>query len=32
MPVVASAMLAKRLEKSGVDAIIAEGTEAGGHI
>ncbi len=32
MPVVASVALAKRLEKSGVDAIIAEGTEAGGHI
>lgn len=32
IPVVASVTLAKRLEKSGVDAIIAEGTEAGGHI
>ena len=32
MPVVASVALAKRLEKSGVDAVIAEGTEAGGHI
>lgn len=32
MPVVASVAMAKRLEKSGADAIIAEGTEAGGHI
>ncbi len=32
MPVVASVALAKKLERSGADAIIAEGTEAGGHI
>ena len=32
MPVVASPMLAKRLEDMGVDAIVAEGTESGGHV
>ncbi len=32
IPVIASVALAKRLEKSGVDAVIAEGTESGGHI
>lgn len=32
IPVVASVALAKRLEKVGVDAIIAEGMESGGHI
>lgn len=32
MPVVASVALAKKMEKSGADAVIAEGTEAGGHI
>ena len=32
MPVVAAAVLAKRLERYGVDAIIAEGTESGGHV
>ena len=32
IPVVAAAVLAKHLEKSGVDAIIAEGTESGGHV
>ena len=32
LPVVPSVALAKRMEKSGADAIIAEGTEAGGHI
>lgn len=32
MPVVSSVALAKRMEKSGADAIIAEGCEAGGHI
>lgn len=32
MPVVASVAMAKRMEKSGADAVIAEGTEAGGHI
>ncbi|BCZ48271.1 2-nitropropane dioxygenase [Clostridium gelidum] len=32
IPVVASVALAKRMEKSGADAIIAEGMESGGHI
>ena len=32
IPVVASVALAKRLVRSGVDALIAEGTESGGHI
>lgn len=32
IPVVASVALAKRLAKSGVDALIAEGTESGGHV
>lgn len=32
IPVVASAALAKRMERLGADAVIAEGTEAGGHI
>lgn len=32
MPVVASAILAKRMEREGADAIIAEGTESGGHV
>lgn len=32
IPVVASVALAKRMEKIGADAIIAEGLEAGGHI
>lgn len=32
VPVVPSVALAKRMEKSGADAIIVEGTEAGGHI
>lgn len=32
IPVVASVALAKRMEKSGADAIVAEGCEAGGHI
>lgn len=32
LPVVPSVALAKRLERSGVDALIVEGTEAGGHI
>jgi len=32
IPVVASVALAKRLSRSGVDAVIAEGTESGGHI
>lgn len=32
IPVVNSVSLAKRLERSGVDAVIGEGMEAGGHI
>ena len=32
IPVVPSVALAKRMEGLGVDALIAEGTEAGGHI
>jgi enoyl-[acyl-carrier protein] reductase II len=32
IPVVPSVALAKRMEKIGVDAVIAEGTESGGHI
>ncbi|MBO5293131.1 MAG: enoyl-[acyl-carrier-protein] reductase FabK [Lachnospiraceae bacterium] len=32
IPVVASVALAKMMERSGVDAVIAEGTESGGHI
>lgn len=32
IPVVPSVALAKRMEKSGADAVVAEGTEAGGHI
>ena len=32
LPVVAASILAKRLERLGVDAIIAEGTESGGHV
>ena len=32
IPVVASVALARRLEKAGADAIIAEGMESGGHI
>ncbi len=32
IPVVASVALAKRLERAGVDALIAEGMECGGHI
>ena len=32
IPVVASVALAKRLERIGVDAVIAEGMESGGHI
>lgn len=31
-PVVAATILAKRLAAAGVDAIIAEGTESGGHV
>lgn len=32
IPVVASVALAKRMEKYGADAVIAEGCESGGHI
>lgn len=32
MPVVASVALAKRMERMGADAVIAEGMESGGHI
>ena len=32
MPVVASVALAKRLERAGADALVAEGSESGGHI
>lgn len=32
IPVVASSALAKRMERMGADAVIAEGCEAGGHI
>ncbi|OLS02072.1 enoyl-[acyl-carrier-protein] reductase FabK [Tissierella creatinophila] len=32
IPVVPTVSLARRLERQGVDAIIVEGTEAGGHI
>lgn len=32
LPVIPSVALAVRMEKEGVDAVIAEGTESGGHI
>ena len=32
IPVVASVALAKRMERCGADALVAEGSEAGGHI
>ena len=32
IPVVASVALAKRMERCGANALVAEGTEAGGHI
>ena len=32
IPVVPSAALAKRVERAGADAVVAEGCEAGGHI
>ncbi len=32
IPVVASVALARRMERAGADAVIAEGTESGGHI
>ena len=31
-PVVAAPVLAKRLERYGIDGVIAEGTESGGHV
>ncbi len=32
IPVVPSVAIAKRMERSGADAVIAEGTESGGHV
>lgn len=32
IPVIASVALAKRMERAGADAVVAEGMEAGGHI
>ena len=32
IPVIASVAYAKRMEKCGADAVVAEGTESGGHI
>lgn len=32
IPVIPSVAFAKRMEKTGVDAVVAEGTEAGGHV
>lgn len=32
LPVVPSVAIAKRMERAGADAVIAEGTESGGHI
>lgn len=32
IPVISSVALAKRMEREGVDAVVAEGTESGGHI
>lgn len=32
IPVVASVALARRMERTGADALVAEGTESGGHI
>lgn len=32
MPVVASSLLAQRMERAGADAVIAEGSESGGHV
>lgn len=32
IPVVSSVALAKRMERAGADAVVAEGTESGGHI
>ena len=32
MPVVSSSLIAKKMEQCGADAVIAEGTESGGHV
>ena len=32
IPVVASVAMAKMMERAGVDAVVAEGTESGGHV
>ena len=32
MPVIPSVALAQRMERAGVDALVAEGTESGGHV
>ncbi|MDF2542814.1 MAG: hypothetical protein K0S47_2532 [Herbinix sp.] len=32
IPVVPSVAMAKRMERSGADAVVAEGTESGGHV
>ena len=32
IPVVSSVALARRLERAGADAVVAEGTESGGHV
>lgn len=32
IPVIPSSALAKRMERAGADAVVAEGTESGGHI
>lgn len=32
IPVIASVALAKRMERVGADAVVAEGTESGGHV
>lgn len=32
MPVIPSVALAQRMERAGVDAVVAEGTESGGHV
>ena len=32
IPVIASVAMAKRMEQNGADAVVAEGTEAGGHV
>lgn len=32
MPVIPSVALARRMERTGADAVVAEGTESGGHI